>query len=142
MPQTTQNFNNHKRIVPGFHFLTYGLIIALLIAGIVLLTSCGYLLIGSLTLLIAVTFAMTAIYTRSFAIKAQDRGIRVEENLRHFMLTGKPLSSGLRLGQIIALRFASDEEFVALAIRAEKENLKGKEIKQAIKNWRGDYHRV
>jgi hypothetical protein len=81
-------------------------------------------------------------YTRRFALKAQDRAIRAEENIRHFILTGKPLDTGLRLRQIIALRFASDEEMPALAQRAITEKLSSKQIKQAIKNWRADYHRV
>ena len=81
-------------------------------------------------------------FARAFALKAQDRAIRSEENLRHFVLCGKLLDSKLKITQIIALRFASDEEFIALAMRAADENLTNKEIKQLIKNWRGDYYRV
>jgi hypothetical protein len=81
-------------------------------------------------------------YTRWFALRAQDRAIRAEENFRHFILTGKPLDSRLRMGQIIALRFASDEEMPALAKRAVEEKLSQKEIKKAIKTWKPDYNRV
>ena len=81
-------------------------------------------------------------YSRAFALKAQDRAIRAEENLRHFILTGKPLDSRLRMSQIIALRFAADDEFVSLAKKAAEENMQQKEIKMAIKNWKPDYNRV
>ena len=57
-------------------------------------------------------------------------------------MTGKLLDNRLSISQIIALRFASDEEFVALAQKAVSENLSNKQIKQEIKNWRGDYYRV
>lgn len=57
-------------------------------------------------------------------------------------MTGKPLSKGLTVRQIIGLRFASDEEFLALADRAEKENLSENDIKKAIVNWRPDMYRV
>jgi hypothetical protein len=66
----------------------------------------------------------------------------MEENFRHFTLTGKPLNPQLTMGQIIALRFSSDEEFVALSERAVNEGLSSKEIKQNIKNWRADEYRV
>jgi hypothetical protein len=59
-------------------------------------------------------------YTRVFALRAQDRAIRAEENLRYFVLTGKLLPSNLRMGQIIALRFAPNEELIALVDRATK----------------------
>jgi hypothetical protein len=77
-----------------------------------------------------------------FALKAQDRAIRAEENLRHFVLTGKLLPASLRIGQIVALRFASDDEFVALAQKAADKNLPGKQIKQSITNWKADTYRV
>ncbi len=58
------------------------------------------------------------------------------------MLNNKPMDSRLTLPQVIALRFASDEEFPALAQKAANEKLPAKEIKKQIKNWRGDYYRV
>jgi hypothetical protein len=81
-------------------------------------------------------------YARAFAIAAQDRAIRAEENLRHFALTGKLLDSRLTMSQVIALRFAADTEFLLLAEKAANENMKPSEIKKAIVNWRADYHRA
>ena len=81
-------------------------------------------------------------FARGFALKAQDRAIRAEENFRHFILTGKPLDNRLRMGQIIALRFAGDAEFPSLAQKAAAENIKGDDIKKAIQTWRADNHRV
>jgi hypothetical protein len=79
---------------------------------------------------------------RVFALKAQDRAIRAEENLRHFAITGKLLDARLTVRQVVGLRFASDGEFVALAQRAAAENLTQDAIKRAIKTWRPDTYRV
>ena len=79
---------------------------------------------------------------RVFPLKAQDRAIRAEENLRHYVLTGKLLDARLTPRQIIGLRFAADEEFVELAHKAAEENLSEDAIKKAIKNWRPDTYRV
>jgi hypothetical protein len=81
-------------------------------------------------------------FTRSFPLKAQDRAIRAEESLRHYVLTGKLLPSELKMSQVIALRFAPDDEFLALIDRAIKEKMTNKEIKMAIKNWKPDHYRV
>jgi hypothetical protein len=81
-------------------------------------------------------------YIRSFPLKAQDRAIRAEENLRHYVLTGKLLDSRLRISQVIALRFASDDEFVALAKKAAEEGLNNDAIKREIRTWRADHHRA
>lgn len=81
-------------------------------------------------------------YMRQFPIKAQDRAIRAEESLRYFILTGKPISRALTIGQIAALRFAEDEEFVALIDKALAENLSADDIKKTIKNWKADHHRA
>jgi hypothetical protein len=81
-------------------------------------------------------------YTRSFSIKAQDRAIRAEENLRYFILTGKRLPQSITMSQVIGLRFADDEELAGLVDRVVKENLSNKQIKQAVQQWRADHHRV
>jgi hypothetical protein len=72
----------------------------------------------------------------------QDRVIRSEENFRHYLLTGKQLDRQLRTKQVVALRFASDTEFVSLAARALSENLSSKAIKKSITQWRPDYRRI
>ncbi len=139
-----QNFSNHAQMVPGFHFLTFGGIIALLGGSInyPLKSSPENKYLASLIVLTSIIFVLVAWFTRTFALKAQDRAIRAEENLRHFVLTGKLLPTSLRVGQIVALRFASDAEFIALAEKAAAENLSGKEIKQSIQNWKADHYRV
>jgi hypothetical protein len=81
-------------------------------------------------------------YTRTFALKAQDRAIRAEENLRHFALTGKLLDARLTMKQIIALRFAPADEFVELASKAADGHMPAADIKRAIKNWKADDYRV
>jgi hypothetical protein len=81
-------------------------------------------------------------HVRVFSLKIQSRVIRAEENFRHFRLTGTPLDPGLRLSQIIALRFAKDDEFVELAKKAADEKLGNDAIKKLITDWKGDYHRV
>lgn len=98
----------------------------------------------SAALLVVAFFVLILIfwYARVFALKAQDRAIRAEENFRHFILTGKPFDTKLRMGQIIALRFASDQEMPALAKKAVEENLSQKQIKESITNWRADYNRA
>jgi hypothetical protein len=139
-----QNFNNHAQMVPGFHYLTFGGIIALLGGSInyLLKASVENKYLASLLVLASIIFVLVAWFTRTFALKAQDRAIRAEENLRHYVLTGKLLPSSLSVGQIVALRFASDAEFPALAEKAATSNLSGKEIKQSIQNWKADFYRV
>jgi hypothetical protein len=92
--------------------------------------------------LVVFTLHVMAWYIRIFPLRAQDRAIRAEERFRYYMLTKKEYPQSLRMSQIIALRFASDEEFVALLDRAVKEELSANEIKMAITNWKGDYYRV
>ncbi|MEK3751808.1 DUF6526 family protein [Paenibacillus sp. FSL E2-8871] len=90
----------------------------------------------SLCLLIAIT------RIRIYATKNQDRVVRVEEQFRYFRLTGEALSPELEIAQIIALRYAGDDEFSALCQRAVKEKLNPADIRSAIKNWREDKMRV
>ncbi len=142
----TQNYANHRRYVPMYHGVLCILLILTFIGSLVNL----YLSFGdhqrvySASLITVLTFCglIQFWYSRVFAIAAQDRAIRAEENMRHFAMTGKLFDSKLRMGQIIALRFASDEEFLALAKRAVEEQLSREDIKKAIKTWREDHHRA
>ena len=141
-----QDYKTHRQLVPGFHLITGSIILVCLIGSVVNLVNSfsdhSNLYSASLIVVMNILIALVALYARSFALKAQDRAIRAEENLRHFAMTGKLLDKRLRTGQIIALRFAGDEEFLALAEKAANENMRADDIKQAIKNWRADYHRV
>ncbi|TDH29216.1 hypothetical protein EXU57_03880 [Segetibacter sp. 3557_3] len=139
-----QNFKNHSQIVPAYHIVTYLAVLALLIGSFVNLANSSHdnLYSASLICLIALILVSLTIFTRSFALKAQDRAIRAEENFRHFYLTNTALDSRLNMSQVIALRFASDAEFPPLAKKAAEEGMAAKDIKQAIKNWRGDYYRL
>ena len=139
-----QNYENHARFVTGFHKVALPMNLAILIGSLVNLfqSTPDNRYSASLIAALSVLLMLLGWYIRIFPLKAQDRAIRAEENLRHFILTGKPLPSGLRLSQIIALRFASDDELPSLAERALKEKMGNKSIKQAIRNWRADHDRV
>ena len=141
----TQNYKTHRRWVPLYHFC-FGLIaIACLVVSIRMVYKNWNTDLRNLSILLsAISISLLLIYwyAREFAIKAQDRAIRAEENLRHFVLTGKLLDSRLRMGQIVALRFASDTEFLLLAQKAADDNLSGDAIKQSIVNWKEDNDRA
>ncbi len=141
-----QNYKNHARMVTGFHYVLSMIILVILIMSIVNLyqeIQAGEGLIEPLMLvLLTISVLLVAWFARSFPLKAQDRAIRAEENFRHYLLTGKPLDSSLRMGQIIALRFAPDAELPSIVQKAVLENLGNKEIKQLIKDWKGDFNRV
>lgn len=139
-----QNFNNHSKWVFGHHVITALSILALLVGGIInfLNSSDGNKYSSSLIVLVAIIFLFVFYFMRVFALKAQDRAIRSEEKLRYYILTNKAMSNSLTTGQIVALRFAPDEEFVSLANKAAKDNLSVKDIKSQIKNWKADNYRV
>ncbi|MFZ9877270.1 MAG: DUF6526 family protein [Chitinophagaceae bacterium] len=141
---TPQNLANHKRYHPLLHFIILPLsLIGLVLAARGVLNASSENLITSILLTLAffLLFCIAGI-ARMYSLKVQDRVIRNEENFRHFILTGKPLDPQLRIGQIVALRFASDAEFPELAKRASAEKLRSSEIKKAIQQWRPDTYRV
>lgn len=142
---TEQNYNNHRKIVPLFLVLLGVLFLTLIGAGVNLYQSIGdheRLYNASLILVIVICLLAGQLFARTFALKVQDRAIRAEENLRHFVLTGKLLDPRLSVRQIIGLRFASDNEYLALEKRAVDEKLSEGEIKRAVKNWRSDLDRA
>jgi hypothetical protein len=139
-----QHYKNHRQLVFSYHVLTSLSILALLIGSIVNLVHSApeNLYSASLLILVALILASLFFYTRAFALKAQDRAVRAEEGLRYFILTGKRLDQRLSLSQVIALRFAPDEELPGLVCRAVDEQLTNDQIKRSIKEWRADTHRV
>ncbi len=139
-----QNFKSHSKFVIGYHLVTFLTILALIIGSIVNLvkSSDDNLYVSSLLVLVSFILLFLYYFLRSFALRAQDRAIRAEENFRHYLLTGKPLSNKLSMRQIIGLRFSSDEEFPALVEKSITENLSEKEIKKHISNWKADTYRV
>ncbi len=145
---TPQNFENHSTLKSlnrtSILFYSAALVMNILSFTILLrsLSTGSGRLVAFLLVLIAIAFVISYFLFRSYSLKAQDRAIRAEENLRHFVLSGKLLDNNLSIGQIVALRFASDEEFLALTERAIKEGMKNTEIKKAVKNWKADYHRA
>jgi hypothetical protein len=141
-----QSYKKHSRYVPLYHFVLSLILLACLTGSIWNLFRANEhhsgRLVGAVIFGLTVGALIMFWYARAFAIAAQDRAIRSEENLRHFALTGKLLDSRLTMSQVIALRFAADTEFLLLAERAANENIKPKDIKMAIVNWRPDYHRA
>ena len=141
-----QSYAKHAKFVPGFHFVLGPIILVTLIGSFVnLWQSLGdheRLYNASLIAAVAVALFLLFIFTRNFAVGVQDRAVRAEENLRHFTLTGKRLDPRLTIKQIVALRFASDAEFVELARKAAESSMPQDEIKKSVKSWRADYDRV
>jgi hypothetical protein len=141
-----QDFKNHTRFAPKVYYLSLLLGLIVFFVSLTCTINCGSTNNAqcSFWLTMALSFAVVFAvwYSRMFALRAQDRAIRAEENLRHFALTGKLLDSRLSIAQIVALRFASDEEFVSLAQRAAEQQLSAKEIKAQIKQWKADWYRV
>jgi len=137
-----QDYQNHKRFHPLFHYILSLLIFITIVGAICFVVRSGISLPSILTLAIVIILAIMFVLIRQYPLKAQDRAIRAEENLRHYVLTGKLLDTRLTVGQIIALRFADDAEFPALTEKAVSQNLSPDDIKKQITNWRADYFRI
>lgn len=141
-----QQYQNHRRLNPLHHFILTPISIAIFVFSIIFLFDTNLTLNQKVFfLLIGLAVGLVAIISRSYGIKNQDRIIRLEMRQRFFELTGKSFSEKekqLRLSQVIALRFASDQELLGLIDKAIDGKLSSKEIKLLIKDWQGDYHRV
>ena len=141
-----QNFANHPKIVPLFHYfvipaltLNFGWSIYRLVRG-------HHWAEGIIGLLTAVALLLLAFLARMFALTVQDRVIRLEERLRFERLLPEDLKARIpefTVAQLVALRFASDAELPALARKVLSENLTDrKAIKQLVQNWRADHLRA
>ena len=139
-----QKFKDHAKMVPGYHYVTLPAILIFLVASVnyFINATAENKYVGACLCLLSVILVLLAWFARGFALKAQDRAIRAEENFRYYLAAGKVFPKELRMGQIIALRFASDDEFVTLTAKAVAENLSNKQIKELIKNWKADHNRA
>jgi Family of unknown function (DUF6526) len=141
----SQNYKNHARFHPPFHFVAMPILLINFIYSIVRAVQDFSIDRLEFTFL-SFGILIVLFVARISALKAQDRVIRLEEQLRFANILPKDLAekaSKLKTGQLIALRFASDAELPDLVQRTlNGEFASGKDIKLAVKNWRGDYLRV
>jgi hypothetical protein len=142
---TPQTFANHTRWQPPFHFFLAPVLLVNIVWAVVLFVkdpnrNSGWWIV------LSVAFLVLATLVRLNSLKVQDRLIRLEEKLRYQQLLSPALcqkASGLNESQIVALRFAGDDELEELisAVLAGKFS-KNSDIKRAIRNWRSDTFRV
>jgi Family of unknown function (DUF6526) len=144
MSKMEQNLENHARTDPMYHYVLAAIFFLNLIFFAVYFFRMRTWLSGWLVVL-SVGLVLLLIKTRSYPLKVQDRVIRLEERLRLALLA--PESTRLRIsefseGQLVAMRFASDDELPGLAAKVLDERLTPKEIKKRIQKWRPDHFRV
>ena len=141
-----QNFANHAKTVPAFHFFVLPVLILNIGWSIYRWKTLLWSIDGGLWVLTSVALLVGFLCARMFALSVQDRVIRLEERLRCERLLPQHLHARIvefEPGQLISLRFASDAEFPTLAQKVLDEKMKDrKAIKQQIKNWRSDYLRA
>ena len=142
MTPESQTYANHRRIDPWYHYVGFALVLlalGLALAHLVRLRT------GLWQVTISLGLLVLFLRTRIYALRVQDRLIRLEETLRLQALLPEPLRGRipeLRPGQLVALRFAADGEVAARTAEALTENLKGDAIKRRIQVWRPDTFRV
>ena len=139
-----QTFKNHGRIDPVYHYVLLFLLLFTLFHAVMLFIHHRDAVSASILLLTLVASVMFYLI-RTYSLKVQDRVIRLEERMRLMAILPPLLHhriAELSVSQLVALRFASDKELMALTARVLEEKLTGKEIKAAIVDWRPDYFRV
>jgi hypothetical protein len=147
MAELSQDYKTHRKYVPGFHFLTVGILAVNLIWSLVrLFTGAAPLPDRIIAVLVAFALPLVALYARLFALSVQDRVIRLEERLRLAEILPadlRPRIGELGRRQLIALRFASDAEAPTLVRKVLDEKItNGEEIKKLIREWRADHFRA
>ena len=149
--KTPQTFANHTRFDPAFHFFLGPVFILGVILSLVHFfyhfreSDLRDNIHSFLIVILAVALLTWLFKTRLYALKVQDRVIRLEERIRLMQLLPESLRTRvpeLTESQLIALRFASDAELPKLTERALNEKLSRKDIKKSIQSWRPDYWRV
>ncbi len=139
-----QTFKNHTRFHPAYHYVLVPLLLINIVVAVVRCVRVPSAWHGW-NIAVAIALLILAGLVRSYALRVQDRVIRLEERIRMAALLpmeSQMIQRELTLGQIVALRFASDAELAGLAERAAREGLAPKAIKQQVQVWRADTHRV
>jgi hypothetical protein len=141
MAKEAQNFRNHSKVVPEFHLFVLPMLIVNLVSMIVF--ACRHFSYRSVEgALTALALLLGIMYARMFALKVQDRVIRLEMRLRLAEILPADLRGRIgefTLAQLIALRFASDAELPALARKVLDEKIgERKAIKAMVQNWQAD----
>jgi hypothetical protein len=142
-----QSFKSHASFDPWFHVVALVTLVLLLALSIVLLVQNihGQILVPIFLLIVSLILFVIAAKARSYPLKVQDRIIRLEERLRLDALLPESLRKRipeLTSDQLIALRFASDDEIPTLVELTLDKHLDRKQIKERIQNWRPDHLRV
>lgn len=141
-----QNFKNHRKLVPAFHFFILPVFTLNFGFSLYRLKQSSFSFESILGALVAAALILGALYSRLFALRVQDRVIRLEMRLRLERILPADLKSLIdefTLGQLIALRFASDTELVELSRLVLAQKLNGASaIKQSIRNWQADVLRA
>jgi hypothetical protein len=141
-----QNFANHVRWVPGYHFFVIPVMTLNFGWSIYRLKVASFSLDAFVGVLVAAGLVALTLYARVFALAVQNRVIRLEERMRLERLLPedlKPRISELNCRQLVAMRFACDAELPALARKVLADNIQeGKAIKQMVQTWRPDYLRA
>ena len=145
MANQGQNFSNHSRMVPPFHYVALPILLVNFVSAVRGLFD-GITFDASLDVLVAVALIIVALFARVFALKAQDRVIRLEMRLRMRELLPEDRQGRINdftPTQMVSLRFAGDAELPELARKVLDENItKSTSIKKMITDWQGDYFRV
>ena len=141
-----QNFANHSKYFPLFHFFVLPVLLINLGVQIYWLTVFWITFSGVFGVLMALALILGFLCARRFALSVQDRVIRLEERLRYQRLLPADLQPRIEeftVAQLVSLRFASDSELPALARKVLDEKMQErKAIKQLVRNWKPDYLRA
>jgi len=145
MAEPTQTYASHRRWVPMYHFFALPVFLAnVIVTAIQFVRNPRFMTGWGVIVALALFFGM--LYLRFMPVKAQDRIIRLEERARLERILPSDLRGRvgeLSASQLIAIRFAPDDEAPDLTRRALNGELKSQsEIKRAIRNWRADQLRV
>ncbi len=140
-----QNYANHRRFVPPYHFGIFGILVVNLLWSLVRVVR-AFSFETAFGALLALALLGIFFYMRIFALTVQDRVIRLEMRLRLKQVLPPDLATRipeLEPGQLIGLRFASDQELPELVREALTNSIRDREvIKKKIKNWQADHLRA